>query len=1508
MPDMSSPDNTKTSSTYDMGRAAGTTKNPGPYVGIVKNNVDPLRIGRLQVWIPELGGVETDPSSWRTVTYASPFYGVTPNEIRGTNGDFRHSPHSYGFWAVPPDISVKVLCAFVNGDASRGYWFACIPEWPNVHMVPDIAANQYSGPEPVVDFNDNGSDPEGTDATAFFARPKTAHDIQKNILNEQGLLGDGLRGAGTSSAQRESPSRVFGWSTPGPPLTEPTDNPSANEPNAADQRVVGRRGGHRIVMDDGQADGSGAKMKLRSGGGNMILLSDEGNFVYMINGKGSAWMELAGDGSINAWAAGSVSIKADGPMKLEGDSVSIQAKLGQVSIFGGTGVSIFGATVSLSGIGSVSVAGMSVDICGMSVGVTGNMCVNISGGTGISLSGACVAINSKPPTPCNPIRPQFPFMGMPTHEPWSGHVGKAGNPTFYKPYAADNGVPSGPASGYGAAGSYSGMAPNTNIGSLPSDAGPAKAVSGLMTVAGQGSNTGSLASASQFDLKSTVLTATDAAARTSTILAKTAVGVGLAMDLTNNAALSKLGTNPNQTGNTALGVGSPTLSRGEKVNNPGNLLYTTDLQRAVGSLDLAMFARPEDGYYDLALSFIRTSENTGKSDLLTLMKALRPDLSESGIKVYARFVQDTMGTAAGNSLDLFDADTMRRLVIAVTIREQSRCLYSYDQIEVGIADAQNRRPENTAAQQPWNNSSASSGGTGFVAPVAGVVVSQLVSPALSNLKKSLAVPGLSSVTGLLNGSASTPASSTGQQTAPVSGINTNTTVYRADGTVGTPFGSDIQTTGQVIRGTTLQQVQVSVTGGDKLAMAVVGATEGGNVPDQYGTMATVLNRTAISQQIDPGNTTQFGGNSPITNAFAPNQYTGATSWLAQTKLTQQQVNDIGNSWNSTTDPAARVGQLKDAVAQAGGTISDAQAQKIVGLYDGITSTDQLQQAQVSINGAVSYRASYNYASQPGSNVQAGGSDRFSPFTTSGNQYFIAGGGKVAAVAVDSTKPATLVDNRPIESTPLAPLFESTRSYGQGPGGVGALNVTTTTTITTPGQQVYSDATGYYTASGTTANTVTSSISPQQAVAAAKLDTINTQISAAVTARDNALTGTDVTTLKTTIDNVTATKTAAEASLNDASTKIDQVTKSYDAQIANAKQNITAAQGELDKSIEQYNSITDPEVKATYASVVSINQSTLTTATNTYTTLSNAKDTAIASIKDQAAQAQTTIDQSTATLKDLSVTQGTVDVYQAQINTLTAQRDQVVSSVSDQGSTQYVLPPASYGTVSQQSADGFPVYGPGPDVSTGVTKFNALPLDVPGSVTTQTVVPVYNGEGAQIGQQLVVNTGGTTVDLNKLTYTAPTPVSEDLNSAAQTALQGPIGPQLPFTQSTDRTGIGGLTSDNYAGASYGLNGAPLGATFQNVSDQAKAALGTTQTPNGPTGDFVRVAETSSPVTANDGTPVPPVRPDNLTAAAGDPPVVDTGAAAQTAGSGGVAGAAASGAQAAGSAAGALGSPC
>ena len=113
--------------------APGTRVDPYPYIGIVKNNLDPTRSGRLQVWIPDLGGNEDDPNNWRTVNYASPYMGYTSQVLTAKDklnpakdNSFTKVSHTYGMWAVPPDVGVSVIVIFIAGDPLRGYFIACV--------------------------------------------------------------------------------------------------------------------------------------------------------------------------------------------------------------------------------------------------------------------------------------------------------------------------------------------------------------------------------------------------------------------------------------------------------------------------------------------------------------------------------------------------------------------------------------------------------------------------------------------------------------------------------------------------------------------------------------------------------------------------------------------------------------------------------------------------------------------------------------------------------------------------------------------------------------------------------------------------------------------------------------------------------------------------------------------------------------------------------------------------------------------------------------------------------------------------------------------------------------------------------------------------------------------------------------------------------------------------------------------------------------------------------------
>lgn len=322
----------------------------GPYIGIIKNNLDPLRKGRLQVYIPDFGGDETLSQNWVTVNYASPFIGSTfQNENPDTQAASRSSSaqvvnHTYGMWFVPPDLGNQVLVTFVAGDPNRGYWFACISPHASHNMVPGLSAttkwsdeeprrelpgdidkqvvtgNQY----PTLEFNEN--DPAKRLPGYIKNNPRPLHQVQFKRLVEQGLENDPVRGTHTSSSQREAPSSVFGISTPGQPAWEESYRQSVIQKvkdgtaTEDDFRVTARQGGHTFIMDDGTLEGNNQLVKLRTAGGHQILMHDSAKTMYISNSTGSVWIELNDSGNLHIYSGSGLNIRSGGDINLHSDS------------------------------------------------------------------------------------------------------------------------------------------------------------------------------------------------------------------------------------------------------------------------------------------------------------------------------------------------------------------------------------------------------------------------------------------------------------------------------------------------------------------------------------------------------------------------------------------------------------------------------------------------------------------------------------------------------------------------------------------------------------------------------------------------------------------------------------------------------------------------------------------------------------------------------------------------------------------------------------------------------------------------------------------------------------------------------------------------------------------------------------------------------------------------------------------------------------------------------------
>jgi hypothetical protein len=413
--------------------ADGVNRGPGPYIGYVKSNTDPMRSGRLQVWIPELSSDSSDDASWRTVSYLTPFWGET-------NGPAGTAKNSYGMWFVPPDVGGRVLCMFVNGDPHRGYWMGCVPDWPNSHMVPGISASlTHNSPAPVVEHV--GSPTEG-DPSDFVSLSRQPHPVQNQIWTKQGIIQDPDRGPGTSSAYRETPSMVFGISTPGQPVKPPTPTPDPNQTGSGkttttESVVTARKGGHTFVMDDGDSSGKNAMVRLRTSAGHMLMMNDTKDFIYLINSKGTAWLEMTSQGDIFVYNESNMKITAKAGFNLETDGELYLHAKKDINIKSDANINLEGKDININASGSAKVTGKKeLHLKGEKTYLTGDSCLQIKSNGHIDLRGTCTTLNTGQASPAKPAGSAKAPQKMPTKEPYN-RGGGASTPVS-SPGAAEN--------------------------------------------------------------------------------------------------------------------------------------------------------------------------------------------------------------------------------------------------------------------------------------------------------------------------------------------------------------------------------------------------------------------------------------------------------------------------------------------------------------------------------------------------------------------------------------------------------------------------------------------------------------------------------------------------------------------------------------------------------------------------------------------------------------------------------------------------------------------------------------------------------------------------------------------------------------------------------------------------------------------------------------------------------------------------------------------------------------
>ncbi len=275
-------------------------------------------------------------NSWTQAKRLNSFFSSTSSVGPSDGlGDYLSTPHSYGQWNSPPEVGTQVMVIYGNGDSGQAFYLGSVAEPNLLQMVPAIGskenitvnegeASAYGGATTLPTTNINTSNKKLTNANA-----SPVHSYVGQTMNTQGVIRDPIRGPITTSASRESPSRVgWGVSTPGRAIYQAGggDVLTTLDSTLAEQKIIGRQGGHSIVMDDGDAVGNDQLIRIRTSAGHQISMSDNGQLLSILHSNGQSFIELGPEGTIDVFATNSINLRSKGDLNFHADQdVNIHA-------------------------------------------------------------------------------------------------------------------------------------------------------------------------------------------------------------------------------------------------------------------------------------------------------------------------------------------------------------------------------------------------------------------------------------------------------------------------------------------------------------------------------------------------------------------------------------------------------------------------------------------------------------------------------------------------------------------------------------------------------------------------------------------------------------------------------------------------------------------------------------------------------------------------------------------------------------------------------------------------------------------------------------------------------------------------------------------------------------------------------------------------------------------------------------------------------------------------------
>lgn len=303
----------------------GSTAYYGHYLGVIKDVFDPSHMGIVQVYIPEICGVDPqDSSRWINCSYASPFMNTTPP------ADKNIPQQSSGLWANPVDVNQSVIVIFIKGDVNQAFYIACVPEAYQNRDVAGAAPNIKDNKDPLVRTN-----PDRTGKTQAENSPGGVDQVGNYKKVQSGLAVDSGR-APPSGPAMNTPSSCVVLSSPGTKLGANSKSGAINplgytKVNYNDisfldgniqngpgntQTSTQRTGGHSIRLED---DVNYEHLGLISRSGHQIIMNDTKGCIYINSANGNNWIELTKDGKIDIYARDSVSIRTQADFNFYAD-------------------------------------------------------------------------------------------------------------------------------------------------------------------------------------------------------------------------------------------------------------------------------------------------------------------------------------------------------------------------------------------------------------------------------------------------------------------------------------------------------------------------------------------------------------------------------------------------------------------------------------------------------------------------------------------------------------------------------------------------------------------------------------------------------------------------------------------------------------------------------------------------------------------------------------------------------------------------------------------------------------------------------------------------------------------------------------------------------------------------------------------------------------------------------------------------------------------------------------